>query len=139
MANGPEYRQYHIPNVQGVPIEGRRFPVLSMRTDEMRSQVIRISEYVDSAKTPVPVEHIWRRSATDGRSLLLDVWWDNQKDDLHLAFAFDPELNGVTMILELIIDTGIVIVTPHPVVHEDDLTEGIGLALAGLDKGLPKK
>lgn len=138
MPKAPEYRQYHIPNVQGVPIEGRRFPVLSMRTDEVRAHVTRIAEYIESAEGEVPVEHIWRRSATDGRSLLLDIWWDNKRDDLHLAFAFDPELNGVTMILGLIIDTGIAILTPHPIEHEEDLIEGIGLAVAGLDEGLPK-
>lgn len=138
MSNAPEYRQYHIPNVQGVPIEGRRFPVLSMRTDEMRALITRIAEYIESAPDEVPVEHIWRRSATDERSLLLDIWWDQKRDDLHLSIAFDPQLNGVTMTLELIMDTGIAILTPHPVEHEEDLVEGIGLAVAGLDEGLPK-
>lgn len=138
MAIIPPYRQYHIPNVQGVPIEGRRLPVLSMRTDAMRSQVIRIAEYIEASENPVPVDHTWHRSATDGRSFLLDIWWDQRKDDLHLALALDPELKGVTMILQLIRDTGIVIVTPHPVINEDDLADSVGLAVAGLDTGLPK-
>lgn len=132
-------RPYLIPNVQGLIIDGERVAVLSVRTDAAKERVARIASFLEESGGEVPLEHRWQLSATDGRSMLLDVWWGDKAADYSLALAFDPNLNGVTMVLDLIRSTGAAILATQPVHTTEDLAEATGLVLTGLDDGLPHR
>lgn len=133
----PTFREYHIPHVQGVPIEGRRLPLISMRTDEKRRLIEQIAQHIESSGSGVSVEHRWTLSQSDGRSYLLDLGWGAPEDDFRLALAFDPQMNGVPPILELIRETGVAVLTTHPVTDESELADRVGLVVAGLSEGMP--